>query len=345
MIIEKGKENLVNEYNIVVDNEDFLIITPFAHESSIKIIDLFRQELEMNEIPEWFDSCLCAQSCSFFNLMFFTYRATLYYVVVRSKQIKKQLKDSLKITHPAFIFGITIPHNEWEINQLKRSGFSQLDSKKWISSDHTFTVHGRTPPKIALDLDILNVLGLTSNDLEYISVERKRIKSHYNASADIVSSYKGGDLNLSTRPIEPSCFETCKNITGTLSLQFSDITSLPDCLCVDGDLLVQHTKLERLPDNLRVGGKINISKTNVTELPVNFVVNGSLLMMECKVKRLPQNMKVYGNLNLENSLIEYIPEDLYVEGSMNIESTPLAKTVKDQDLTKLFPNVQNVIYV
>lgn len=345
MNIEKPSTILENEYDVITDDDSFLIFSPHSHESSSKIIDIFHNEMQSDEVPEWCDSCLCAQSCSFFNLMYFTYRATLYYVMVRSKEIKAELKQALGIDHPAFIFGITIPKNEWETNHLIRSGFTQLDNEKWVTSDRTFTVHGRVPMKTAVDLDILNVLGFDSSFLKYIPNTKSRVKTHHLASSSLVAHYKGGDLNLSTRPVDCSCLCECKKITGTLSLQFSDIETLPEGLCVDGDLLVQHTQLKKLPDNFKVGGKINISKTNITELPENFVANGSVLMMDCKVKSLPNNMKVKGNFNLQDSDVEYIPSDLYVEGSLNLKGTPFAAKLGRQDVTKLLPNVQNVIYV
>lgn len=339
------KETLKNEYKIIRDDEDFLVLCPFTHEGSQTVIKLFREELELNEVPEWFDTCLSAPSCSFFNLMYFTFRGTLYYVLVRSKLIKEKLKISMGLTKPAFIFGFTIPENEWEINQLIKTGFSQLDSEKWISSDHTFAVHGRTPPAKAIDLDILEVLGLRSEFFQYLPHEEKRIKSHCFASELEISNYKGGNLNLNARPVDECCLDNCKRITGDLSLQFSTIKSLPDDLIVDGDLYAQHTPLEALPLTIKVGGKINISRTNITELPEGFVANKALLMKECKVKRFPNNVRVEGNLTLEDSEIEYIPSDIYVGGSLNIENTPLSRSLQGRNLQELFPNVKNRIYV
>jgi hypothetical protein len=339
------KETLKNEYKIIRDDEDFLVLCPFTHEGSQTVIKLFREELNLNEIPEWFDTCLSAPSCSFFNLMYFTFRGTLYYVLVRSSLLKEKLKISMGLTKPAFIFGFTIPENEWEVNQLIKTGFSQLDSEKWISSDHTFTVHGRTPPSKAVDLTILETLGLEANFFEYLSHDEKRIKSHCHAADLVIADYKGGNLNLNARPVDECCLDDCKQITGDLSLQFSTIRTLPDDLEVQGDLYVQHTPLQEFPKNLKVGGKINASKTNITELPEGFTVNGALLLKECKIKSLPANVRVEKNLTLEDSEIEYIPSDIYVGGSLNIENTPLSKKIKGQNVRELFPNVKNEIYI
>jgi hypothetical protein len=339
------KELLKNDYKVIRDDDDFLVLSPHTHEGSQTAIKLFRDELNLNEIPEWFDTCLSAPSCSFFNLMYFTFRGTLYYVLVRSKLIKQKLKITQGITKPAFVFGFTVPENEWEIRQLMKTGFTQLDETKWVSSDHTFTVHGRTPPTRAIDLSIIEDLGFPPDFFEYVPHEEKRIKSHCFASSLVVSDYKGGDLNLSTRPVDECCLDDCKEITGDLYLQFSNITNLPEDLKVDGHLYVQHTPLERLPTNFKVGGKINISKTNIQTLPEGLHVNGALLMKECKVKRFPDNIYVKGNLNLEDSEVEYIPSNIRVDGSLNIENTPLSREIKGQNVRELFPNIKNKIHI
>ena len=69
-----------------------------------------------------------------------------------------------------------------------------------------------------------------------------------------------GDLNLSDTPIE-RLPDNLKRVGGSLHLQNTKITSLPDDLHVGGGLYLSYTPITSLPNNLRVGGNLYLANT------------------------------------------------------------------------------------
>ena len=68
------------------------------------------------------------------------------------------------------------------------------------------------------------------------------------------------------------------NYNGSLDLEGTGITALPDNLTVGGSLYISGTGITSLPDNLTVGGSLYISGTGITSLPDNLIVGGSLYL-------------------------------------------------------------------
>ena len=60
-------------------------------------------------------------------------------------------------------------------------------------------------------------------------------------------------------------------IGGSLDLEGTQITELPDYLNVGGSLYLRGTQITELPDNLNVGGSLDLRGTQITELPDNFM--------------------------------------------------------------------------
>ena len=60
---------------------------------------------------------------------------------------------------------------------------------------------------------------------------------------------------------------------GSLYLQGTQITSLPDNLTVGGSLYLRGTQITSLPDNLTVGGSLDLQGTQITSLPDNLNKN------------------------------------------------------------------------
>ncbi|MFV0351656.1 MAG: hypothetical protein ACK5JF_05010, partial [Oscillospiraceae bacterium] len=60
--------------------------------------------------------------------------------------------------------------------------------------------------------------------------------------------------------------ETMKDSTGSLYLEGTQLTALPDNLTVGGSLDLRGTQLTALPDNLTVGGSLDLRGTQLTAL-------------------------------------------------------------------------------
>jgi hypothetical protein len=105
-------------------------------------------------------------------------------------------------------------------------------------------------------------------------------------------------------------------VNGSLDLENTPITSLPDNLTVNGYLNLSNTKITSLPDNLRVNGSLDLENTKITSLPDNLRVKGNLYLNNTKITSLPDNLTVNRDLDLRNTKITSLPDNLRVEGKI-----------------------------
>ena len=133
--------------------------------------------------------------------------------------------------------------------------------------------------------------------------------------------YYGGSLNLQETAI--TSLPDNLVVSGSLNLQGTAITSLPDNLVVGGSLYLYRTAITSLPDNLVVGGWLDLQETAITSLPDNLVVGGSLYLQETAITSLPDNLVVGGSLYLQETAITSLPDNLVVSGSLNLQGTAI----------------------
>ena len=87
---------------------------------------------------------------------------------------------------------------------------------------------------------------------------------------------------------------------------------------VTGSLYLRGTQITTLPDNLTVGGWLDLSGTQITTLPDNLTVTGSLDLRGTQITTLPDNLTVTGSLYLRGHTIMNLPTAWWRE---NGEST------------------------
>ena len=88
-------------------------------------------------------------------------------------------------------------------------------------------------------------------------------------------------------------------VIGTLYLNDTPITALPDNLTVHGDLNLNDTPIRSLPDNLTVQGYLGLSGTKITSLPDNLKVGGDLWINSTPnldTNNLPSSLVVNGEI-------------------------------------------------
>ena len=102
------------------------------------------------------------------------------------------------------------------------------------------------------------------------------------------------------------------NVEGSLDLEGTDITSLPNDLSVGGSLYLSEIDIISLPNDLSVGGSLDLWKTKITSLPNNLSIGGSLNLSRTKITSLPDNLSVGRNiwLNKDKKDKIYVPEYL-----------------------------------
>ena len=112
-------------------------------------------------------------------------------------------------------------------------------------------------------------------------------------------------------------------VGGYLNLENTQITSLPDNLTVGTSLYLRGTQITSLRDNLTVGASLDLENTQITSLPDNLTVGGYLDLRGTQITSLPDNLTVGGYLDLENTQITSLPDNLTVGGSLYLRGTQI----------------------
>jgi hypothetical protein len=89
----KSNKELESDYDVVLDNEDLLIMSPHTHEASRKLgltHFAFRDCGEVKD-SQW---CTTYKAPDHFNDYYYKQNVTLYYIKVRSQQLIEKLKKS-----------------------------------------------------------------------------------------------------------------------------------------------------------------------------------------------------------------------------------------------------------
>ena len=68
----------------------------------------------------------------------------------------------------------------------------------------------------------------------------------------------------------------CISVGGSLDLENTQITALPEGLSVGGSLDLRGTQITALPEGLSVGGYLDLRGTQITALPEGLSVGGKI---------------------------------------------------------------------
>ena len=112
-------------------------------------------------------------------------------------------------------------------------------------------------------------------------------------------------------------------ISGSLDLRGTPITSLPDNLTVGVNLDLSNTQITSLPDNLTVGGWLDLRGTQITNLPDNLTVGRWLGLSGTQITSLPDNLTVGGNIDLRGTPITNLPDNLTVGRWLDLSGTQI----------------------
>ena len=127
---------------------------------------------------------------------------------------------------------------------------------------------------------------------------------------------------------------------GDLNLRGAQITELPsDLKRVGGTLWLNRSKITKLPDDLQVDGSLILDGTAITELPRGLRVSRTLRLSSTKITKLPDNLKLGGSLWLNNTLITKFPKGLRIGGDLRLGGDPLSKNLSRIQIRKMIKDL------
>ena len=104
-------------------------------------------------------------------------------------------------------------------------------------------------------------------------------------------------------------------------------------------------KLEEKEGRFHYGGSLYLEGTQITSLPEGLTVGGSLDLRGTQITSLPDNLTVRGSLDLRGTQITSLPEGLTVGGSLYLEGTQITDTSKVIRKTIDFFEWRNKTYI
>jgi hypothetical protein len=97
---------------------------------------------------------------------------------------------------------------------------------------------------------------------------------------------------------------------GTLNLEGSNISSLPNGMTIGGDLILKGIKeFSKLPDNLTVHADLDASDTNISEIPKNLKVDNVF-----DFSLTPLSEELYRKLGDTTSVKQYVAKEIVKRG-------------------------------
>jgi hypothetical protein len=301
-----------NDYEVIINNSDLLIICPHTHEASRKLglsKFAFRDCKGGGKDSAW---CTTYKAPDHFNDYYYKNNVTFYYIRVKSPEMIDKLKEAF-------------PGQHKKDKKLERYKAMEVTALAVLSSGQIDGYDGLDDQINKKDISIyINILGI-SNILIPRRPAEEREKNYGITIQNKIKQYMKdggkGDLELSNTPI--TSLPAGLSVGGYLDLYASKITSLPDGLSVDSTLDLTKTKITSLPNNLSVGGNLNLGNTLITSLPDNLSIGGKLYLGNIKIKSLPNNLSVGGDLDLMDTSITSLSNNLSVGGSLYLVNTKI----------------------
>jgi hypothetical protein len=361
--------DLENDYEIIIDSSDLLIISPHTHEASRKLglsKFAFRDCEGGGKDSAW---CTTYKAPDHFIDYYYPkdiYKpedkrkpiSTFYYIRVKSPEMIAKLKKAF-------------PGQHKKNKELERYKAMEVTALAVLSGSKR---SGQIDGYDGLDDQInkkdistyINILGISNILIPRRSAE-ERFKNYGIAKQRQVQQYMkdGGksDLDLSNTPI--TSLPDNLYVGGDLNLENSKITSLPVGLSVGGNLLLNKTLIKELPDNLSIGGKLylgniqikslpnnlsigsdlNLMDTSITSLSIGLSVGGSLYLVNTKITSIPAGLSVGGGLDLSNTKVTSLSNDLSVGGTLWLRNTPISEQYTADQLKRMLPGVKGKILI
>nr|DAF63798.1 MAG TPA: SspH2 (Leucine-rich repeat protein) [Podoviridae sp. ctz6O13] len=133
------------------------------------------------------------------------------------------------------------------------------------------------------------------------------------------------DGGLTLEYVDLTCLPQRMKKLKYLSVTISSLCLLPDDLELEEDFYLYGTQVNELPDGFKCGGSITISNQKLDCLPDNLTVNGSLTITQTSLRLLPKGLKVKYNLDAEESYLEELPDDIEVGRNIFLNYTHLRR--------------------
>jgi hypothetical protein len=345
-----------NDYEVIINNSDLLIICPHTHEASRKLglsKFAFRDCKGGGKDSAW---CTTYKAPDHFNDYYYKNNVTFYYIRVKSPEMIDKLKEAFPGQHK----------KDKKLERYKAMEVTALavlsDNKRSGQIDGYDGLDDQINKK---DISIyINILGISNiliprrpaeeREKNYGIIIQKKIQQYMKdgGKGDLelpnspITSLPdglsvGGSLNLQNSKI--TSLPTGLSVGGELNLGNSSIISLPADLSVGGSLFLNHIKIKSLPADLSVGGSLYLNNLPITSLPDGLSVNGDLDLKGIKITSLPNNLSVRGYLNLSGLPIEELPNNLSVGGIFYLYDTPISKKYTKDQLKRMLPGVKGNI--
>ena len=218
-----SKSQLQGSFDVIRDDENLLIISPYTHEASIKLgrtLFAYRADEENGTDSAW---CITRADGNWWSEYYNQDKSTFYFVKVKSPQLLTKLEENG--------FGMEYSVVAIEVPGPAIAGFEAKELTGWDAEDEDFGEE-------TLD-QYLTIIGLSKQILV-----PKRLKGRVEHGSKVANKVIQQYIDRGSK--------------GVLDLEGLSISALPPGLVVDGDLVLTKSSIEALPPDLKVTGDMYV---------------------------------------------------------------------------------------
>jgi len=231
-----SNKQMQGSFEVIRDDEDLLIISPYTHAACRKLGQsqfAFREHESEDLGADDSAWCVTFKNPKHFNEYYYLMDDTFYFIKARSTRLLEQLKKQ-GFGSEYSVVAVKVPNQE--------EGESESEKEAFDGNDVKFL--GKKLNKY------LNTIGVSPSMLVPRRLKERQAEGAQIANQTIQKYIDGGSK-------------------GDLDLIGMPITMLPNNLTVNGDLLLQQTKVNALPRDLKISGDLYIGESPLYDLKHN----------------------------------------------------------------------------
>jgi len=341
-----------NDYDVVVNNEDILIIAPKTHAASRKLglTEFKYRKCPKTGLPTDSKWCITFKSHRHWDNYVRDERNSFYFTRIKSGRLKNLLLEHKKFNAEDLMVAIIVEGQYGEISAVNAedADIQHQDLMEYLKIIEPF---------------------LDGKSIKDVFVDKKLYAGHLKSLSKIADQnlkkwmageYTGDELNLSHAAFT-LLPDNIRTIDRSVDLSESEIHSLQNIVKVEGKLKLWRSKIAALnPTKLMVQGAIDlgecknitslprtlhckslsIDKTQITSLPTDLHVSLVLSLVYTPIKTIPPGLKI--NIGwFKGSQVETIPRD-FACTSLDVRDTPFARKYSLLQMREMLPNVVRI---
>jgi hypothetical protein len=369
-----SRKHLENQYDVIVDDANMLVIRPNTHEASRKLgLTKFKfRDCEGGFEKEPFDSawCITYKAPDHWDDYYFNQDITFYFVLIRNEELLNKLMTMFPTDEKGSrgramrICSICVTGSTDYPSDYKAKTYEGNEVEIYDGTDSVLTIEETTLYLITIDFlksgVVIPHISSKDRNIEQIKSRTRFINNYIKNGSqgnfqymtfdeENVDAVKNithifGDLVLVGFSTSPSALPpNLIRVDGNIDANGAEVVVIKSDLYVNGDLLIGNTfHLDEVGSNITVKNDCDISDSGVHTIGDNITIGGDFHANDCEhLESIGSKLSVGKSLLLNDcKILEQLPLDIKVGHDVYVNGTPLADNYSAEELKRMYPGVK-----